>query len=256
MPEPKSQSLRRPAQRPSSILDAFDQLAINGHREFRQQAQQAQEPEQQPSVPPSPPATPVDAVLAPLKRLKNLHSTALLIGAALAAAAALQIPVVSVAVVMLAFASGLGFLGLAARCLTGLTIAKIWCGMMFIGPSCMLLAFSFVLSVDDIQEHLANEVHRRDAIRVVMLLCGGLHVSMPLSRRTKLVPASWFTLCATVKAVVMYARLRGAVMVSALALGLLNVIGPFWASFYLMEAVGLAHKLAALRGLDKEPDRV
>ena len=55
------------------------------------------------------------------------------------------------------------------------------------------------------------------------------------------------------KSVVMYARLRGAAMASVLALGFLNVIGPFWAAFCLMEAVGLAHKLATLRGLDEEP---
>ena len=243
--------------RGGSILDSFNKLAISGHRDFRKQLATQQQPEQEPepgqapSLPPSPPATPLETVLVPLKRhFNNMHSGGLLGGAVLAAVAAIQISAASVAVVMLAFAFGLGFLAVGTKFLSSLTVAKIWCAMMLVGPCCMLLAFSFVLSVEEIKKDIATEAQRRDAICVVMFLCGGLHASMPLSRRVKLIPASWFTLCAAMKHVVMYTRLHGEVAVSALALGLLNVVGPFWIAFCLMEAVGLAYGLALVSGLD------
>ncbi len=237
----------------SSLLGAFNQLAITGHRDFlRAQREQAAKNGEQPSLPPSPPGTPlaIAVVLAPLKFFNPHHTGGLLVGAVLAAIAALNISATSVAMVMLAFGAGLGFLGVGARYLSALTIAKIWCGMMLVGPCCMLLAFSLVLSADEIEKDVAKEAQRRDAVRVVMLLCGGLHASMPLSCLVKLLPASWFSMCASVKTVVMYARLHGAVAAGTLAVGLLNVVGPFWLAFCLVEAMGVAHGVASAQGLD------
>merc|ERR1712224_650787 len=125
-------------------------------------------------------------------------------------------------------------MGVGTNFLSDMTVAKIWCAMMFVGPCCMLLVFSFVLSDAYIKQDIATEARRRDAIRVVTFASGGLHASMPLSCRVQLVTASWFTLCMAMKHVIMCTRVHGEVALSAFALGFVNDVVPFWTAFCVM----------------------